>query len=263
MGVISDYRKQKQSGNVTSKSYVSIKDKSDASKLGDDISSFYDTNSAFLASVDEDSKNTSYRANSSEWYKNYANRINELKTTADALKSRVDKYSSLFDEDSVKSFNDYYNGILNDYDNILSYSKSTSDYWSQWKDENEYNSALKKSKELDALKSTDTVALKSQLDDYKMRLAAKSVERNKKIKEVSEEFPNGPTKENAQAYGDAMSGVYDSEYDELSKKVSELQKQYDSANEVQNGSAHRCGTQSRRLRHLHSNRCYNAKPGMG
>lgn len=173
------------SGYSASGAYYDIKKKIKTQGTKYDIDdeyldSFYSDAKSFFDDADSDYNNNSYstaKANN----ENYKSRWSDLNRRAEYIRSYINSRKNSLDDETYSgmvSYLDQFNDVSRQY---LSAFRNASNYYSQWKTEDEYNDAVEAQKIREKMLSDDLDAAKKDIDALKaVRDAAEESSNNRR-----------------------------------------------------------------------------------
>lgn len=162
MGLVERYNQELEKD----KKRLGLVDRYDFDFLDDEINSFITANDSLFTTATEDSKYTGYRADSQRWYDNYNSQLSKQRAAAANLRNKINKYSNYLNADYVKQISDYLSSMDDSYTQISDFAKSSYDYYSKWKTEDEYNDSVKAQKLREEQLVFDTKKGQEELDAW-------------------------------------------------------------------------------------------------
>ena len=106
--------------------------------------------------------NTSYRTDSSDWLNTVTAQRENFQKEADNIKSVLTQYKDVLGQDYVNSVIEALDGNLKVQQSVLDAANQDLEYWSQWKDENEYNDYRMGWLNPEAETNAETVAMRQE-----------------------------------------------------------------------------------------------------
>ena len=149
MGVEERYKKKKEE-EKSSALYNGVENRylsKDAESVGKDISNRVNTwlknNETYFSNAQHrfSGSNTSYRTDTSDWLTTVTTQRENFQKEAENIKSVLNQYKDVFGQEYVNSVFEALDGNLKAQESIIDASNKDIEYWSQWANEDEYNTA--------------------------------------------------------------------------------------------------------------------------
>ena len=179
MGVAERYNKKQNKDSTTR---LGVAERYELRLLEDEFNSFITTNNNLFTTAEKDSKLTGYRANSQDWYNNYKSQVETQKQISNNLKNKLQKYSSYLDDDFKTKTSDYLSSLDTHYTNITDFAKGQYDYYSKFKDEDDYKKAVESQKVREEQLVFDTKKGQEEIDAWEKILG--NVSRAERILDI-------------------------------------------------------------------------------
>ncbi len=130
------------------------------------INTFLSDANTYFSNASNDFKNVGY-GNASSLYDNYSSRGNELRSRANTIRAYLNSNKNNIDESTHNDMMSTLDNFDRDSENIYKNFRKSSEYFSKWETEEEYNKVVADAAETERLLSLDTDALSSEIDELR------------------------------------------------------------------------------------------------
>lgn len=180
-----------------------------------------------------------YRSDSSDWVSSVQKALAQNDAKASEIKSYLERYKSFLPEDYYSNVSDILATNSKALSDIYSSSREEHDFWSQFKNEGEYKTALAKLEEDEKKRTYDLEAGAAEIEALKAELAEAREEAKKYNNAIpSDEYLKHETTPEAREraireYQARQNGIWDRAASALEKEIAKKVSYFEKAREVQ------------------------------
>ena len=196
------------------------------------ITSFLSETRRYMQDAESDFGSVGYK-NASSLYSSHFDRLNDLKKRRDAISMYLKSNKDKFDEEFYNTFTsdlDLYGSAFEEYQSAF---KSTSDFYSQFDTEQDYNDYVAAEEDRKQKMSFDLIAGKKELDDlYAQRDEARQIQN--RINGLEWQVNEGDGSEATQMALEKLQAQL-KQYDDLDSTITQKEQYYNEAKRLQSG----------------------------
>ena len=196
------------------------------------ITSFLSETRRYMQDAESDFGSVGYK-NASSLYSSHFDRLNDLKKRRDAISMYLKGNKDKFDEEFYNTFTadlDLYGSAFEEYQSAF---KSTSDFYSQFDTEQDYNDYVAAEEDRKQKMSFDLSAGKKELDDlYAQRDEARQIQN--RINGLEWQVNEGDGSEATQMALEKLRAQFN-QYDDLDSTITQKEQYYNEAKRLQSG----------------------------